>query len=233
MTGREPDRARNAAGSHLDPRSPLTDLVSAMLGRRVRDLRVEVREGGLVLRGRANSYHTKQLAQHAAMAVTDLPLAANEIEVTYLRRGVPVPDAEERGRSEAGPTRPRVLLAVGDDRSRSGGRAYLTARGYAVATATGGVECVALLDELSPDVLVLDADLLWGGANGVLAYLRARGDRPVPVVLLAARSAAPPGCGGLFAPPVVAMIERPVEMELLVRAVRSAAGGGAAAGPGA
>jgi hypothetical protein len=33
-------------------------------GRRVRDLRVEVRPEGVVLRGRAGSYYVKQLAQH-------------------------------------------------------------------------------------------------------------------------------------------------------------------------
>jgi hypothetical protein len=51
------------------------------LGRRVRHLRVQTREGGLVLQGRANTYHIKQLAQHALMHATRLPLVANEIEV--------------------------------------------------------------------------------------------------------------------------------------------------------
>jgi hypothetical protein len=36
--------------------------------RRVRDLRIEMRPGRLVLRGSANSYYVKQLAQHAVMA---------------------------------------------------------------------------------------------------------------------------------------------------------------------
>ena len=54
--------------------------MGARLGRRVRDLLVEVRPTGLVLRGRADSYHVKQLAQHTATAVTGLPVLANRIE---------------------------------------------------------------------------------------------------------------------------------------------------------
>jgi hypothetical protein len=75
------------AGAPDDPRSPLDGLVGALIGRRVRGLRIVVRDGGLVLRGRASSYHAKQLAQHTAMAVTDLPLIANEIVVACLGRG--------------------------------------------------------------------------------------------------------------------------------------------------
>jgi hypothetical protein len=36
---------------------------------------------GLVLLGRTRTYHAKQLAQHALMEITDLPIQANEIEV--------------------------------------------------------------------------------------------------------------------------------------------------------
>jgi hypothetical protein len=38
-------------------------------------------ESGLVLRGRAHSYHAKQLAQQATLEITDLPICANEIQV--------------------------------------------------------------------------------------------------------------------------------------------------------
>jgi hypothetical protein len=48
---------------------------------RVRDLQLRVREGGLVLHGRAATYYAKQLAQHAVMQATELPIRANEIQV--------------------------------------------------------------------------------------------------------------------------------------------------------
>lgn len=51
------------------------------VGSRVRDLRIQVRPEGIVLQGRANTYHAKQLAQHAAMDLLGQPIAANDIDV--------------------------------------------------------------------------------------------------------------------------------------------------------
>ena len=55
--------------------------VQSVLGGRVRDFCLLVREGGLVLHGYARAYYAKQLAQHAVMEATDLPILANEIVV--------------------------------------------------------------------------------------------------------------------------------------------------------
>jgi hypothetical protein len=53
-----------------------------LLGRvRLRWFRVLVQERGLILQGCASTYYAKQLAQHAAMKVSGLPILANEIEV--------------------------------------------------------------------------------------------------------------------------------------------------------
>ena len=53
-----------------------------LLGRvRMRRFRVLVQEQGLVLQGCATTYYAKQLAQHAAMEVSGLPIQANEIKV--------------------------------------------------------------------------------------------------------------------------------------------------------
>jgi hypothetical protein len=51
------------------------------LGGRVRDLRIIIRHNGMILQGRAPTYHAKQLAQHAAMEVGGMPILANDIEV--------------------------------------------------------------------------------------------------------------------------------------------------------
>jgi hypothetical protein len=56
--------------------------VQSRLGGRVRNLRVHVEGTALVLRGHAPTYYAKQLAQHAVMDATDLPIRANEIEVS-------------------------------------------------------------------------------------------------------------------------------------------------------
>ena len=68
-----------AGGTHLFEQ--LETLVMSRLGGRVRDFRVVIREDGLILQGRAPTYHAKQLAQHAAMEVGHLPVLANDIEV--------------------------------------------------------------------------------------------------------------------------------------------------------
>lgn len=51
------------------------------LGGRVRNLRVLLRKNGLILQGRASTYYAKQLAQHVAMELGQLPILANDIEV--------------------------------------------------------------------------------------------------------------------------------------------------------
>ena len=59
----------------------LESLIERRVGNRVRDLRVLVRDAGLILQGRAATYHAKQLAQHAAMEMATVPILSNEIEV--------------------------------------------------------------------------------------------------------------------------------------------------------
>ena len=48
---------------------------------RIRNLRVLIQDQGVVLRGQSEMYYAKQLAQHAVLDVTNLPILANEIEV--------------------------------------------------------------------------------------------------------------------------------------------------------
>lgn len=67
-------------------RIPDLDLLEArlqwQLGGRIRDLRVVGQEKGLVIQGHARTYYAKQLAQHAVLEATDMPILANEIEVS-------------------------------------------------------------------------------------------------------------------------------------------------------
>ena len=59
----------------------LEALMQRRLGNRIRDLRVMRLPTGLIIQGRAATYHVKQLATHAAMEFADLPILANDIEV--------------------------------------------------------------------------------------------------------------------------------------------------------
>jgi hypothetical protein len=55
--------------------------IQSRLGGHVREFRLVVVDRGLILRGRAHTYYAKQLAQHAVMDATGLPILASEIEV--------------------------------------------------------------------------------------------------------------------------------------------------------
>ncbi len=68
-----------------DPRSDLRGIVESALARSSylagRNLRFEVHEDGVVLRGVVRSYYHKQLAQESLKSIAGLPRIHNEIEV--------------------------------------------------------------------------------------------------------------------------------------------------------
>ncbi len=70
----------------LEGLARIEETVRCRLFGRVRDFRLIVRDRGLVLRGQACSYYAKQLAQHAVMQTTRLPIRANDIEVSGAER---------------------------------------------------------------------------------------------------------------------------------------------------
>ena len=58
-------------------------LASELRGR-LFDVSLSVDDGGVILRGRAQSYYVKQLAQHAVMQHVSLPIQMNAIEVNRI-----------------------------------------------------------------------------------------------------------------------------------------------------
>jgi len=56
--------------------------IQCQLSGQVRDFQLRVKDKGLILRGHAHTYYAKQLAQHAVMDATSVPILANEIEVS-------------------------------------------------------------------------------------------------------------------------------------------------------
>lgn len=61
--------------------SELEKLVEQRTHRRIRDLHIEVADDSVVLKGRAKSYHVKQLAQHGILDVMPKVRLVNAIEV--------------------------------------------------------------------------------------------------------------------------------------------------------
>jgi hypothetical protein len=67
--------------SHQDQLGALEATIRRQVRGRVRNLRLMILETGIVLKGQVVTYHAKQLAQHAVMSATKMPILANEIEV--------------------------------------------------------------------------------------------------------------------------------------------------------
>lgn len=116
----------------------------------------------------------------------------------------------------------RVLIAGSDESVLKRCAENCFRQSIALRSATGGVDCLAELRRWRPDVLVLDAELPWGGGDGVLEIMSeddalAR----IPVVLLDRNSGN--GGPGRFPPNVVLRLLKPVDVATLFDSVYSAA----------
>lgn len=66
---------------------------------------------------------------------------------------------------------PTILIADDDCESTRLYENYLNRCGYRVLTASGGVECLPIIREESPVVIVVAVNMPWGGADGLLDCL--------------------------------------------------------------
>jgi hypothetical protein len=73
--------ATDAPAPQSDLCRVIRDRIRARLNERVRDLDVEMDGNGIVISGRCASFHTKQLAQHAALGVMNDEPLDNRIQV--------------------------------------------------------------------------------------------------------------------------------------------------------
>jgi hypothetical protein len=76
---KEQSQTDTAARENL---APIEKHVCHRLTGLLRDFQLIIRDQGLVLRGRVHTYYAKQLAQHAVMEASSLPIRANELAVS-------------------------------------------------------------------------------------------------------------------------------------------------------
>lgn len=115
---------------------------------------------------------------------------------------------------------PTILFADGDRVLRDTYVELFSSHGLQVETARDGLECLAKLRRFVPDLLILDLELLWGGSDGVLAWLREERTLPaLPVVVMASA-----GRGLDIEPPVVALLSKPFASPTLLASVCAALG---------
>jgi CheY-like chemotaxis protein len=115
-----------------------------------------------------------------------------------------------------------ILLADDDHTRRSFFQKFLEYKGYAVTTASDGLECLSQLARLVPDVVVLDLDLPWGGGDGVIARMEEElGPLCPPIVLTTDRpsSEIPPS---ILNPPVIQCLRRPFRITGLLDSLQTA-----------
>jgi len=113
----------------------------------------------------------------------------------------------------------RILLATDDDTARSRYEDYLQDFGYEVEAANHGMACHRKLRNERPDILILESNIKWGGAEGVIEQMR---DDPelyaIPVVLISNEPT-----DGEFAQviedPIVASLSKPFPMSELLENV--------------
>lgn len=77
-----------------------------------------------------------------------------------------------------------LLLAESDPTLRSELAGYFLSIGFEVETVNDGLECLDRLRSIRPEVLVIDADLTWGGGAGVL-HLIHECQLPMPPAVVA------------------------------------------------
>ena len=81
----------------------------------------------------------------------------------------------------------RVLIAEPNDVLRAMYGEFLGWRGFHVATASNGLECIDQLRHFHPQVLVLDPDIPMGGGDGVLSLMHEDSEITlVPVLVVTA-----------------------------------------------
>lgn len=97
---------------------------------------------------------------------------------------------------------------------------FLTKHGLTTAAVASGLECLGMVHDREPRVLVLDHELPWGDGEGVLACLRADG-LSLPVILTTWK-ASPEMARQLVIPPVIMCLRKFIPLSSLFDRIRSA-----------
>jgi DNA-binding response OmpR family regulator len=119
-----------------------------------------------------------------------------------------------------------ILVAEADADLATAYRQFLAHYGFDVTTASGGLDCLALLRHWFPAVVALDLDLLWGGADGVLEHLRHQQPRQrLPAVILTGQVPEEQLPAWLLTSPVVKYMCKPFRSSELLQSIRGCMGG--------
>jgi DNA-binding response OmpR family regulator len=118
------------------------------------------------------------------------------------------------------PDKPWTVMIVDDDALiRRAVAIYLTNKGYQVTEAANGVDCLAKLDSVIPDVILLDV-MMPPGMDGRETCRRIREFSEVPIILLSARAQEYDRAQGIAAG-ATGYITKPMSLREVEECVRS------------
>ncbi|MCA9062316.1 MAG: hypothetical protein KDA96_04635 [Planctomycetaceae bacterium] len=115
----------------------------------------------------------------------------------------------------------RTLIADRDELFVESLESHLLRNGHVARSATSAVECVDILREFVPDVLVLDCELLWGGWQGVVALM---GETPRlfgTLIILVADEDPRGGLSRSFGLPTPAWLRKPYRLTDLLTLIEN------------
>ncbi|MBN2581202.1 MAG: carbon storage regulator [Pirellulales bacterium] len=142
---------------------------------------------------------SRRIGEEIVVPSCDLSIKVLDVGTTAVRLGIAAPDQVpihrkevwERIRRESRPAAEnravslRVLLADPNEYLLMQYQEHLAAEGFEVFTAADGLECLEQLRTQTPDILILEPIMPWGGGDGVLAMMKAEADVPrTPVLIL-------------------------------------------------
>jgi CheY-like chemotaxis protein len=106
----------------------------------------------------------------------------------------------------------QVLIADSDSGFLEVAGRYISRSGHEVQTASNGIECFTRLRDGTPDIVVLDGELLWGGSTGVLALMQQDPAWSEIPVILTSDFGLPQRLGLNSAPRLVAQLPKPFRL---------------------
>ena len=114
----------------------------------------------------------------------------------------------------------RLLIADGDRAFLEILRRHLRDRGHEVEIAIDGFDCITILRDFLPEIVILEHKLLWGGGDGVIALMR---DDPtlseIPIILTGEESRSEQ-FDVLVSPPHIDWLQKPFRLNDLLRHIQ-------------
>ncbi len=116
----------------------------------------------------------------------------------------------------------RILMADPNETFLEVLQSYLWNRGHEAEIAIDGLECIAMLRDFVPDVLVMERDLRWGGCDGVLTRMSEEPSLAKIPTILTADNGAPNASRAFVVPqhaPIVGWLYKPFRLVELLASV--------------